>query len=213
MNDGLAVAIIGGLAGSALTFAWELFLKPLMAGRMLAEVIAADLSLQLQAIAANLAQVRANPRTIPHRKPVPTVVYAAIASRLGELPRDVVGETILMYRSFERLNEVAELAASIFEQMEVAEERADQTQLAVLTRRLHREVAQYHAMLEGSLARMNELQPKMVAHAMPWWSLRFWRARKAENLPLKTVTDMVEKRQADLEQRQATLRDLNRIDG
>lgn len=199
----LMIAIVAAIAGSAVTLAWEGFLKPKLAGRMLAEMIAADLSQHLQSLEATRLQLRANPRTVPYRWPAPTLIYTSIVSRLGELPRDVVGRTIQLYRTLERLNEVADQAANIYERLELLKAGDDAGTRAILSAQLARETAQFEILVDGALARMQEVQPMMIGHAMPRWSPRFWGSSEPESVKSKSIETLIERRRAELTQRTA----------
>jgi hypothetical protein len=155
---------------------WEGFIKPRLVTRGLAEVLAADISLHAQSVAAELVQLRENPKLVPVHRPIPTQVFEAVIDRIGDLPRDLLGPTLGLYRVFERMNEMAARANIAFARIKEAEQT--DPALQVIRARLNEEVALYGRFAENAKDRINVIQPLMIKAAMPWWSVRFWGSRK-----------------------------------
>jgi hypothetical protein len=189
MTD-LGIAIIGALAGSFATLAWEAFIRPLRESRSFAEVLAADISLHAQAVLAELLQIQANPRIVPLLRPMPTALFAAIVGRIGELPRKLVGETLALYRILERLNEISERANEIYGSLKNLPE--GDPAYPVLEAQLAESIALYGRFMENAKARINHVQPRLVKAAMPWWSPRFWTGPRPTTLKTEDMGKLIE---------------------
>lgn len=199
----LVSLLAGAAVGSLTTLWWEGFLKPRIVGRSLAELLAADLSLQLQRLAAERSQLEQAAKHVPSPLPFPTVVYAAVISRVGELPPPIVAETIVMYGILDRLNQAAARAGGFLEQLEQAEEPSDAA--VVAEHRLKRELAQWPLLLDNALQRAKALQPKMIATARPWWSLRHRSAPPVKELDHGSVSARVAELRDAVDRRHQTL--------
>jgi hypothetical protein len=169
----LSTILISTLIGTVSALVVEAAVKPRVTRRSVAEMFATDLSLHLQAIAAELSQVVENPKRVPLPRPMPTVLFVANVTRLGELPREVIGDLVALYRVLDRLNEIAEHASGALRRLEESEQK-DERLHASREDDLASTLATYRRFLENALQRANALQPRIIAVAMPWWSPRFW---------------------------------------
>ena len=163
--------VFGAMLGTLTTLLWNAFLQPRIIGRSLAEVLAADMSLRLQSIAAEKLQREHSARTVPVRNPVPTMVFRAVVGRIAELPRGLVGDVILTYQIFERLNETSDRANALIDRLREVES-TDATTAGSLNTQLAECLANYERLLDNSGTRINDLQPRLIAAARPWWSIR-----------------------------------------
>lgn len=186
----LGIAVIGAVVGSIATLAWEAFIRPKRDARSLAEVLAVDISLHAQAVAAELIQIQAHPKLVPLPRPMPTALYLAIVGRVGELPRTLLGDTLALYRILERLNEISERANTLHAQLKTLP--ADDVTYPILKDQLADNVALYGRFMENAKARINHVQPRMIKVAMPWWSPRFWTGPRPTSLKAEDMAKAVE---------------------
>jgi hypothetical protein len=173
--------LIGAVIGTVTTLLWNAILHPRIVGRSLAELLAADISLRLQAVLAEQLQAGENPRTIPQRNPVPTVVFRAVVGRVAELPREIVGDVVLTYQIFERLNETSARTNDLVERFRLFGD-VQSPERSVLDKEIALSLSNYHRLLQAAGVRMNNLQPKLIAAARPWWSIRWQGAPAAQTL-------------------------------
>lgn len=173
--------VLGAAIGSLAAVISEAFVRPRLDRRSLAELLAVDLSVHMQAIVAELAPYEHNNRSVPLPRPFPLPMYPTIVARLGELPAEIVGDALLVYRLLDRLNEIASRAAAAFERMKGADASGE----AIpdhLEEDLASNLASYVRFLRNAAERVNTLQPKLIAIASPWWSPRFRRTPRPEYL-------------------------------
>jgi hypothetical protein len=95
----LLTALFGG-AGA--TLLWEVLLRPKRDRRNVAEVLSAELSHNMQMLAATA--VNARPDTVPPDLALSTMVFDAVTEKIGELPSETIGEVVFIYRYFQQLN-------------------------------------------------------------------------------------------------------------
>ena len=94
--------LAGAFGGSGAVLLWELALRPWVHGRAVAEVLSAEVSQNLKYLTAASMLAKAN--KIPSDFSVGTAVFASLTDRIGDLPPDLVGEVVFLYRYFEELN-------------------------------------------------------------------------------------------------------------
>lgn len=103
----MTAILLGLFGGAGATLLWELVLKPMRQRRNVAEVLSAEVSLNLELLAA--AEVNARPDNVPSDFELSTMVFDAMAERIGELPSQTVREVIFLYRYFKQLNELPKM--------------------------------------------------------------------------------------------------------
>lgn len=91
----LLAGLFGGIGA---TFVWEAFLRPVRERRNIAEVLSAEISLNLQLLAG--AHIHARPDKVPTDFELSTSIFDSVVARVGELPPDIVGEVILCVQVF-----------------------------------------------------------------------------------------------------------------
>lgn len=162
-------SLVAGLFGGAgATLLWELVLRPILGRRALAEVLAAEVSLNLQLLGA--AWTMANPRKIPPDFSLSTRVFEAIVDRVGELPPQVVAEVVFLYRYFAELNEHPRAYAECVKELRGYEVGSDNYRAC--EREVLGHIAVFNQYVEKALTRIGLVQPLLLRQAFPWWSLR-----------------------------------------
>lgn len=203
--NALAGILLGAALGFFATVVAEAFVRPRLARRSLAELLANDLSVHMQSIVTELAQRTMNKRSVPLPRPFPSPVYSAIVSRLGELPAQLVGEVLLVYRLIERLNEIASRASAALGRMQDAD-AIDRAVPAHLEEEVASNLASYDRFLRNTGERMNALQPKLIAVASPWWSPRFRKANPPQSIDAEALTRRVAEMKAEQDRSAAQIR-------
>lgn len=200
----LVAAVVGALVGSISTLLWEAFIKPKQEERSLAEMLAAELSLNLQILGGEIAQFRQNPRTVPMRSPMQVQIYEATLSRLGQVPLPLINKVVHTYRLLYRINWSAERANLVIEALgQLPDEDPEPT---FLRTRLEDEIAIYSRFSEEAARKLNELLPNLYKHASPWWSPRFWRAPEPKTLDFRDMKGRVEENTKEHQERVSLLR-------
>jgi hypothetical protein len=201
----LTIAVIGAMTGSVATLIWDGVFKPILAARSLAEVLASDVSLHAQAVVAELVQLRQNPKRVPVMRPIPTHVFQSLVGRVGELPREAVGQVLALYRVFERMNEISDRANTVYAR--IRELPDCDPSYSTLKGQLAEEVALYGRFAENARDRINVVQPLLIKAAIPRWSPRFWQAPEPQSLDSKEVQSKVKVMRAEHERRVRDLED------
>lgn len=98
-----AMSIFAGLFGGiGAVLVWELFVRPLVQGRAIAEVLSAEVSFNLEYLTA--AGLVAKSNSIPMDFSLSTTVFDSVIDHVGDLPPNLVGEVVFLYRYFTELN-------------------------------------------------------------------------------------------------------------
>lgn len=186
MND-LTVGIVGAVAGSVTTLAWDAFLKPRLDARGLAELILNDFSLHGRVVAQELAKYEEHPRTVPLPQPFPLDLYTAVADRFGELPDAALLHVLHTYRVLSSLNTYSEQANSAYAALDRTKGAADvdATQLA-------KHVATYKLRLGEAKEFINYALPELLKAARPFWAPRTWFSRGPRVLDAQQVRQEIE---------------------
>jgi hypothetical protein len=190
MLDPLTTIIVSTAIGTVSALIVEAAVKPRVTRRSVAEIFATDLSLHMQAVIAELAQVADNPKRVPLPRPMPTVLFSANVARIGELPRTIIGDLVALYRILDRLNEIADRAGEALRSLEGIGS-SDETTRTIREDDLAGDLALYRRYLENAVQRMNSLQPRIIKVATPWWSPRFWFTPAAQMLNSAELTRRV----------------------
>jgi hypothetical protein len=174
--------LLTGLFGGAVsTAAWELGLSPFRQRRRLAETLSAEVSHNIQVIAAAL--VRRTPRLVPSDFSVSTMVFDATVAEIGVLPSHLIGEVVLLYRHFAELNKMRDMYS---EAVRAIRDLPAGSRLEAQLRNEAQEVIDhYNAYLETVADRVYLVQPLLLSTAFPLWSVRRWTRKPSKTLPLE----------------------------
>ena len=158
--------VLGLFGGAGATFLWELILKPMREGRSLAEVLSAEVSLNIQLLGA--AKLHASPTKVPPDFELSTMVFDAVAAQIGGLQSQTVGEVIFLYRYFKQLNELPKTYVGFVNDLRGLPTISDHRGL--LEKELRACVEVFNSYIEKAIARANITQPMLLTAAFPWWS-------------------------------------------
>lgn len=191
-------AIFSGLFGGAgVLLLWEVVLKPMRQGRALAEVISAEVSINLELLTA--AQSLSKKLTgVPADLRVSTTVFESVTAQIGDLPPNLVGEVVFLYRYFIDLN--AQPQAWVDGVKELRGYQPGSPNYQATERELRRLVAIFRQCLSKAIARTELVQPLLLKAASPWWSIRGRRRSRPVSLNVEDLELRMEKamRERDL---------------
>ncbi|MBK8058531.1 MAG: hypothetical protein IPK33_11910 [Gemmatimonadetes bacterium] len=199
----LASLLAGLFGGAGATLLWELVLRPKREQRSIAEILAAEVSLNLQILAGMI--VRADAKRIPGDFHLSTYVFDAAIDRIGELPTDDVGDVVLFYNQLHDLNRKAALFWRSVDDLRALP--ADSPHRAIVTAELDSTIATFYGSINRTVTRANILQPRLLRAARPWWSLRRPTIGTTE---LLKVEEMQERAEASDRQREKVMNHVRR---
>lgn len=167
--SGTMTAVLLGLFGGAgATLIWELLFRPLRERRSLAEVLSAESSLNMQLLGA--AQLYASATKVPPDFEASTMVFDAVAARIGELPSQAVNEVIFLYRYFKQLNEMPRTYVALVDELRA--QPAESPHGKTVERELQQCAAVFNNYVVKAINRCNITQPMLLKSAFPRWSPR-----------------------------------------
>lgn len=182
----LAAGLFGGIGA---TVAWEAFLRPVRERLHIAEVLASEVSLNMQLLAG--AHVSARPDKVPTDFELSTAVFDSVVDRVGQLPPSVVGKVLLLYRFFRRLNDLPKTYEQYVDDLRRTPANAPHHEA------MRSEVQQCIDVFNGhvvkAIEKINAVQPALLACAFPWWSSRRWFAVPSRELTTEEVAANVER--------------------
>ncbi len=159
------LSIIGGLfGGTGAVLVWELMLRPLVHGRAIAEVLSAEVSLNLEYLTAASLVARGN--TIPMDFALSTSVFESVTDRIGDLPPNLVGEVVFLYRYFTELNKQPTAYGDTLK--EYRNHHPGSSNHQGLERELGSLIAVYNQNVHKAIARIQLVQPLLLKAASPW---------------------------------------------
>lgn len=182
---GITSLLAGLFGGIGATFVWEAFLRPVRERRNVAEVLSAEVSLNLQMLAG--AHVHARPDKVPPDFELSTAVFDSVVARIGELPPDRVGEVILLYKFFRRLNAIPRTYEQYVDGLRATPDNAPH--LALIRSEIQQCIEVFNGHVVKAMDRCNVVQPELLRVAFPWWSLRRWTRKPSQDLELSAVVD------------------------
>jgi hypothetical protein len=185
--------LAGVFGGSGAVLLWELALRPWVQGRAVAEVLSAEVSQNLEYLTA--ASMLAMPKSIPGDFSLGTAVFASLTDRIGDLPPDLVGEVVFLYRYFEELNRMPSGFSESLRELRSHEVGSANHQAC--ERELGAVVAVFNQTVLKAINRIQLVQPLLLKAAAPWWSLRGRRRRKSVQLDIDVLRQKIEKSLAD----------------
>jgi len=183
LSETTQVIIIGLFGGAGATLLWEVFFKPKRDRRNVAEVLSAEVSLNLQMLAATL--VTAHPKRIPSDFALSLAVFNAVTEKIGELPSRDVGEVIFLYSYFEQLNQLPKTFAQYVDTYRNT--APDSPHRERIEKELQSCIDVFNSYLDKAINRINIVQPRLLRSAFPWWSCRRWTTQRSRQLDLEEV--------------------------
>ena len=183
------VILTGLFGGAGATLLWELVLKPMRERRGIAEVLSAEVSMNLQLLGA--ASTLANPRKIPPDFRLSTAVFESITDKVGELPPQLVAEVVFLYHYFTELNEQPKAYVDCVKEIRGYDSGSQNCQSA--EREILAQVAVFNQYVQKAITRINLVQPLLLKAAFPWWSPRRWRRRPAVLLKMEELQQRMAK--------------------
>lgn len=190
---GIASIIAGLFGGIGAVLAWELFVRPMVQGRAIAEVLSAEVSFNLEYLSAASLVARAN--SIPMDFAVSTIVFESVTDRIGDLPPNLVGEVVFLYRYFTELNKLPAGYGETLREFRGYEPGSPNHQAA--QRELAALIAVFNQNVQKAIARIELVQPLLLAAASPWWSIRGRRRRKPIMLDVDALRQRMERSMRD----------------
>jgi hypothetical protein len=185
--------MLGLFGGVGATFLWELLLKPMREARSVAEVLSAEVSLNIQMLGA--AKLHATATKVPPDFELSTMVFDAIAAQIGGLRSQTVSEVIFLYRYFKQLNELPKTYIEFVNDLRAAGPTSPHRD--AIERELRTAVEVFNSYVEKAIVRANITQPMLLSAAFPWWSLRTYRRPKSQELELGELAERVIVSQAE----------------
>jgi hypothetical protein len=186
-------SIIGGLlglfGGVGAVIIWEIFIRPLREGRALAEVLAAEISFNLEYLVA--ASLKPRTTGIGVDFSVSTSVFDSTVDRIGMLPPRLVGEVVFLYRYSSELNQLPKAYADLLTQYR-SYGAGTENKLGS-ERELKGAIAVFGQNLDKAIKRIELVQPLLLAAARPWWSWRTWRSPKPIALDVERLRERMER--------------------
>jgi hypothetical protein len=156
-------------------------------GRSVAEVLSAEVSLNIQMLGA--AKLHARPDKIPPDFELSTMVFDAVAAQIGGLKSQTVSEVIFLYRYFKQLNELPATYIGFVNDLRAAGSASPHRE--TIERELRTCVEIFNSYIEKAITRANIAQPMLLSGAFPWWSLRTYRRPKSKELELGELAGRV----------------------
>lgn len=169
--------ILGVLGGASATLLWEVVLRPIFVRRAVAEVMAAEVSLNLQLLAG--AQARASATKLPPDLTLSTEVFESVTDRIGDLTPQLVAEVVFLYRYFFDLNEAPKAYVATITELRGYEPGT--SNYLACQRELLSQVSVFNQSVGKAIQRIGLTQPMLLKDAFPWWTPRRWK-RPAEKL-------------------------------
>jgi hypothetical protein len=180
--------LLGLFGGAGATLLWELLLKPLRERRSVAEVLAAEVSLNLQLLAA--AKLHARPDKVPPDFELSTMAFDAIAEKMGELPPQTVAEVLFVYRYFKQLSSLPKSYSQFVSDLRATPVEAPYR--ATVEQELRACVAVFNSYVEKAIIRVNITQPLLLNVAFPWWSPRRYHREPSRELDFRELAERVQ---------------------
>ena len=181
--DSILGGLLGLVGGIVTVLVWEIFLRPAREGRALAEVLAAEVSFNLQYLSA--ASLKANRSGIGSDFTASTSVFDNTVDKIGVLPPQLVHEVVFLYKYFSELNGYPKAYGDTLREYRGYEPGS--ANKATTERELDLVITVFRQTLEKAIKRIELVQPLLLKAARPWWSLRGWRSPKAVSLNLEEL--------------------------
>jgi hypothetical protein len=185
--------LLGLFGGAGATLLWEVLLKPLRERRSVAEVLAAEISLNLQLLGA--VKLYARPDKVPPDSELSTMAFDAIAEKVGELPPQTVAEVIFVYRYFKQLSSLPKYYSQFI--TDLRSTPSDAPHRATIEQEIRGCVAVFNSHVEKAIVRINITQPLLLKVAFPWWSPRKFQREPSRDLDLRELAERIRASEAE----------------
>jgi len=195
--------LLGLFGGAGATLIWEVALKPRRESRSVAEVLAAEVSINIQMLGA--AQVRASAKGVPPDFDLSTMVFDAVAAQVGLLPPKVVNETIVLYRFFKQLNGFPPVYVRYLDEHREAK-CSDSPYAAEIERELTSVIDVFNSSVVRAIEGANKTQPMLLKCAFPWWSVRKYLRSPSRHADLEEIAQDLAAGKAEREHLASKLR-------
>jgi hypothetical protein len=200
---GLEALVSGLFGGAGVLLLWEIVLRPMRQGRALAEVLSAEVSINLELLVA-LQAVGQRRSAIPPDLRFSTTVYDNLMGQLGDLPPDLVRDVVFLYRYFSELNaQPPAYVASVREMRKCAPGSAEYRSI---DQEIRMQIVIFNDYVGKAIARIELIQPLGLKAAAPWWSIRGYRRPPSISL---NQADLKQRVDATLRRRQADAENLD----
>jgi hypothetical protein len=160
-------------------------------GRRVAEVLSAEVSLNIQMLGA--AKLHASATKVPPDFELSTMVFDAVAAEIGGLSSQTVSEVIFLYRYFKQLNQLPKTYVQYVNDLRAA----GALERPAIENEIRTSVEVFNSYIEKAIVRANITQPMLLSAAFPWWSLRTYRRPKSKELELGELAGRVIMSQAE----------------
>ncbi len=124
-----------------------------------------------------------------------TVVFENVAPQIGDLPPNLVGEVVFLYRYFTELN--AQPEAYVAGVKELRGYAAGSANYQVTERELRQLIAVFKQYVGKAINAIERVQPTVLRASTPWWSIRGRRRRKPVSLSVDDLERRMEKSMRD----------------
>lgn len=188
-SERILTFILGVLGGATATLLWEVVLRPIFARRAIAEVLAAEISINLQLLAA--AESLANPKKIPPDLSLSTKVFESITDQVGNLTPRLVAEVVFLYRYFFDLNEHPKAYTACI--IELRGYEPGSSNYSACEKELLTQVKVFNHSVVKAINRVNLTQPLLLKAAFPWWSIRRWRRPTEAQINITELQEQIAK--------------------
>jgi len=192
--------LLGLFGGIGAVVIWEIFIRPIREGRDLAEVLAAEVSFNLEYLVA--ATLRAKGTGIGVDFSVSTAVFDSTVDKIGALPPQLVGEVVFLYRYFAELNQLPKTYAELLTQYRSYDLGTENKRAS--ERELQGAIQVFGQNLDKAIKRIQLVQPRLLEAARPWWSWRAWRSPKPVALDVDALQARMEQAARERASREAT---------
>lgn len=166
----LGPALLGLFGGIGATLVWEGLLKPRRERRSIARVLLAENShnLQMMTAASMIAAEKASgsgPQSVPSDFALSTIAFDALASGIGALPGQVIGEMVYLRAYYQTLNAMP----AAFDAALDSARGTSSEQLFKAHGAMTQHIAIFRQTLDKAIHRVGLVQPLLAAEAYRWW--------------------------------------------
>jgi hypothetical protein len=148
-------------------------------------MLSAEVSMNMQLL--GLAERIASPTQIPPDFETSTIVFDAVAERIGELPSQAVREVIFLYRYFSQLNQLPATYTGLVNELRAPAPGSPHR--PAIERELHTCVSVFNSYVANAIHRCNLTQPLLLKSAFPWWSPRRYQQEPSKLLDTREMAE------------------------
>ena len=112
------------------------------------------------------------------------MVFDGVVDKVGQLPPDVVGEVVFLYRYFHELNKLPSVYTGYVDDLRDVE-KGYVARKQQIENEIQSCVSVFNSYIDKAINRANIVQPMLLKSAFPWWSPRRWRRRPSKQLTLE----------------------------